>query len=88
MVCGVGNKTAHAFGKGTIELISYINEQEFIICLEDILYIPTTKNILISLSRWDNITQGQIIIKNGILTLFTNDNIAVEEKQFIIIYII
>ena len=71
VVHGVGNKTAHAIGKGTIELISYINEQKFIICLEDVLYIPTTENNLISLRRWDNITKGEITIKNGILTSLT-----------------
>ena len=43
VVCGVGNKTAHEIGKGIIESISYINEQKFIIHLEDVLYIPTTK---------------------------------------------
>ena len=45
VVCGVGNKSAYAIGKGTIELISYVNEWKFIICLEDVLYIPTTKMI-------------------------------------------
>ena len=62
VVHGISNKTAHVIGKGTIELISYINKQKVIICLEDVLYIPTTKNNLISLRRWDNITKGEITI--------------------------
>ena len=83
VVHGVGNKTAHAIGKGTIELISYVNEQKCIICLEDVLYIPTTKNNLLSLSRWDNITQGEITIKNCILTLSTDNNIAATKEKAI-----
>ena len=49
----------------------------------DVLYIPTTENNLISLGRWDNITKGEITIKNGILTLLTNDNIAVMKGKAI-----
>ena len=87
MVCGIGNKSAHAVGKGTIELISYLNEQKFIIFLEEILYIPTTKNNLISLRRWDSITKGEITIKNSILTLLTKDNIAVAKGKAIYNYL-
>ena len=88
VVCSIGNKSARAVGKGTIELISYFNKWKYIICLEDILYIPTTKNNLILLRRWDSITKGEITIKNGTLTLLTKDNIeAAKGRQFIIIYI-
>ena len=39
-VTGVGNTFMQAEGKGTIELESEINEQKFIIKLNDVLYIP------------------------------------------------
>ena len=83
MVCGISNKLAHVGGKGTIELISYFNKQKFIIHLEDILYIPTTENNLISLRRWDNITKGEITIKNGTLALLTKDNLEVAKGKVI-----
>ena len=83
VVRGVGNKLARVVGKGTIELISYFIKQKFIICLEDVLYIPTTENNLISLRRWDNITKGVITIKNGTLTLLTKFNLEVAKGKAI-----
>ena len=41
------------------------------------------QNDLVSLSRWDNIAQGEITIKNGISTLFTNDNVLVAKGKAI-----
>ena len=83
VVCSIGNKLACAVGKCTIGLISYFNKQKFIIHLEDVLYIPTTENNLISLGRWDSITKGRITIKNGTLTLLTKDNIEVTKGKAI-----
>ena len=83
MFHGISNKLAHVVGKGTIELISYFNKWKFIIHLEDVLYIPTTENNLISLRRWDNIIKGVITIKNGTLTLLTKDNLEVAKGKAI-----
>ena len=52
-VTGVGNTSAQAEGRGTIELESEINGQKFIIKLNDVLYIPLNKQNLLSLGHWD-----------------------------------
>ena len=51
--------------------------------MEDVLYIPTTENNLISLGRWDNIAKGEITIKNGTLALLTKDNLEVAKGKAI-----
>ena len=48
-VCGVGNIRTHAEGREAIELVSRIQEKIYTITLEDVLYIPTPPNSLLSL---------------------------------------
>ena len=52
-VSGVGNVKTKALGRGTIELNSSYNGKNYIIELKNVLYIPTNRNNLISLGRWD-----------------------------------
>ena len=52
-VVGVGHLKAKAEGKGTIELESRYKNKTFILKLENVLHIPTNRNNLISLGKWD-----------------------------------
>lgn len=52
-VVGVGRNKAKVEGKGTIEIQSQYNGQTFRLKLQDILHIPTNRNNLLSLGRWD-----------------------------------
>ena len=51
IVSGVGNVKAKAEGRGTVKLISTYGEHKYIIHLQDVLYIPTNRNNLISLGK-------------------------------------
>ena len=70
---GVGKLKAKAEGKGTIELESRYNNKKYILILQNVLYIPTNRNNLLSLGKWDAAGGkytgggGQIILedKNG-----------------------
>ena len=52
-VSGVGNVKAKAKGQGTVELMSSYDGHNYILKLENVLYIPTNCNNLISFGRWD-----------------------------------
>ena len=52
-VTGVRNTFAQAEGRGTIKLESQVDGQKFVIELNDVLYIPSNKQNLFSLGRWD-----------------------------------
>ena len=69
-VSGVGNVKAEAKGQGTVELKSTINGQKYVLELKNVLYIPTNRNNLISLGKWDK-AGGQYSGGGGILTLIT-----------------
>jgi hypothetical protein len=75
-VSGVGNVKTEAKGRGTVELISSYNGHDYILQLEDVLYIPTNRNNLISLGRWDK-SGGRYTGGGGALTLITKDGTAV-----------
>ncbi|KAG2339642.1 hypothetical protein BDR05DRAFT_863125, partial [Suillus weaverae] len=40
-------------GRGTVELESYIGKHKVIICLKNVLYIPSTSNNLVSIHQLD-----------------------------------
>jgi hypothetical protein len=71
-VVGVGNAKVIAEGRGTIELESNYNGHKYIICLKEVLYIPSNHNNLISLGRWDNVG-GRYTGGGGVLILITKD---------------
>ena len=71
-VTGVGNTFAQVEGRGTIKLESQIDGQKFVIELNDVLYIPSNKQNLLSLGRWDT-AGGQYIGGKGQMTLITKD---------------
>ena len=48
-ITGVGNNKANVEGQGTIELESYYNGHKYLLRLDDVLYIPSNRNNLISL---------------------------------------
>ena len=52
-ISGVGNAKTQAEGKGTVKLTTWVNGKEFQLTLEDVLYIPSNPQNLISLGRWD-----------------------------------
>ena len=71
-VVGVGNNKANVEGRGTIELESSYKGHKYLLRLDDILYIPSNCNNLISLGRWDK-ARGQYTGGGGVLTLITKD---------------
>jgi hypothetical protein len=48
-VAGVGNVKAKAEGRGTIKIILYCDSHKYVLTLEDVLYILSNRNNLISL---------------------------------------
>jgi Pol polyprotein/gag-pre-integrase-like protein len=62
-VVGVGRLKAKAKGRGTIKLESRFNNKIYILRLKNVLHIPTNKNNLISLGKWD--TAGGRYIGGG-----------------------
>jgi hypothetical protein len=79
-ITGVGNTSTHAEGRGTVELESQMDGQRFIIKLLDVLYIPSNKQNLFSLGRWDK-SGGRYIGGKGQLTLVTKDGKRVAKGQ-------
>ena len=75
-ISGVGNVKAKAKGRGTVELLSTYDCHDYILKLENVLYIPTNRNNLISLGRWDK-AGGRYIGGGGALTLITKDGTSV-----------
>ena len=67
---------AKAEGRGTVELISSYNGHNYILELKDVLYIPSNRNNLIALGKWDK-AGGHYIGGGGVLTLITNDGTSV-----------
>ena len=52
-VVGVGQIKAKVEGKGTVELLTQYNNKTYILRLQNVLYIPTNRNNLFSLGKWD-----------------------------------
>ena len=75
-VSGVGNVKAEAKGRGTVELKSSYEGHDYILELKNVLYIPTNRNNLISLGRWDK-AGGQYRGGGGALILITKDGTPV-----------
>jgi len=75
-VSGVGNVKTEAKGRGTVELKSTYNGHEYILELKNVLYIPSNRNNLISLGRWDK-AGGHYAGGGGVLTLITKNGISV-----------
>jgi hypothetical protein len=71
-VSGVGDVTTLSKGRGTVELESNINGHTYILQLEDVSYIPSNNQNLISLGCWDN-SGGHYIGGGGIIMLVTKD---------------
>jgi hypothetical protein len=79
-VTGVGGKEAPILGRGTVELNSTCNGNNYILRLEDVLHVPGQRNNLISLGRWDN--EGRRYIGgNGMITLVTKDGRRVAQGK-------
>ena len=65
-VAGVGNMRINIQGQGTVLLESQVNNQIFILKLESVLHVPTNRNGLVSLGRWDgtyNSKKGEMTLK-------------------------
>jgi hypothetical protein len=76
IVSGVGNVKAKAEGRGTVELISSCSGHNYILELRDVLYIPSNRNNLIALGKWDKLG-GRYAGGGGALTLITKDGTTV-----------
>jgi Reverse transcriptase (RNA-dependent DNA polymerase)/gag-polypeptide of LTR copia-type/Integrase core domain/GAG-pre-integrase domain len=75
-VSGVGNVKAEAKGRGIVELRSSYQGRNHTLELKNVLYIPTNRNNLISLGKWDK-AGGRYTGGGGSLTLITKDGIPV-----------
>ena len=75
-VSGVGNVKTEANGRGTVVLKSSYKGKNHIFKLKNVLYIPTNRNNLILLGRWDK-AGGHYIGGGGTLTLITKNDIPV-----------
>lgn len=75
-VSGVGNVKTEAKERGTVELISKYDGHDYVLTLGNVLYIPTNRNNLISLGRWDK-AGGRYTGGGGALTLITKDGTPV-----------
>ena len=78
MVSGVGNLKAEAKGRGIVELKSSYNGRNYNLQLKNVLYIPTNRNNLISLGRWDK-AGGKYKGGGGALTLMDVDGTPVAQ---------
>jgi transposase InsO family protein len=69
-ISGIGDTGIDALGRGTIEIITRVNDQNLTVTLKDVLYAPDAINNLFSISRLDEnggraqIENGQIILRN------------------------
>jgi len=70
---GIGNTGVQAMGRGTIEIISRVNDQNLTITLRDVLYAPKAANNLFSISRLDE-HGGHTQIKNGRIILQNHEH--------------
>ena len=52
--CWVGQIKAKVEGKGNVELLTQYNNKTYILRLQNVLYIPTNRNSLFSLGKWDS----------------------------------
>ena len=75
-VSGVGNVKTEAKGRGTVELEAIYVNRKYILELKNVLYIPTNRNNLISLGRWDK-AGGHYKGGGGEIILIRKDEIPV-----------
>jgi len=52
-ITGVGGAEMHMIGKGTIKLISECDRHTYVLELQNVLHVPTNRNNLLSLRRWE-----------------------------------
>jgi hypothetical protein len=74
-IAGVGNSKTMIEGCGTILLESHQSGQTFVLHLENVLYIPTNWNSLLSLGRWYD-TGGSYKCHSGKLILMKDGRVA------------
>jgi len=67
-ITGIGNTAIEAQGRGTIDIITNVNNKKYNVTLEDVLYVPKAVNNLFSISRLDE-NGGKAHINNGTITL-------------------
>ena len=77
-VTEVGKLETKAKGRGTVELISWCNHHKYMLQLENVLYIPTNHNNLISLGKWDQ-DGRRFDGRGGVLTIITKEGVSVAQ---------
>jgi hypothetical protein len=71
-ITGVGGKEVLIAGRGTVELSSTCNGQQYTLLLLNVLHMPRTQNNLLLLGRWDA-AGGNYFGGKGSITLVTKD---------------
>ncbi len=75
-VTGVGGTKVVVEGRGTVDLVSKCEGRTHALRLQHVLHIPTNKNNLISLGKWDS-AGGSYQSNQGILKLITKGGITI-----------
>jgi len=78
---GVGGLKVHAEGCGTVRLQSHVKGTSHMLLLDKVLYVPSNRNNLIALGRWDKLG-CKYVGQNGKIHLYTakQQMVAVETK--------
>jgi hypothetical protein len=79
-VMGVGGPCTDIKGRGTVELESKYMGQTYVLQLVDVLHIPSNRNNLILLGRWDS-AGGTYRSDNGILKLTINSGTVIAKGR-------
>ena len=81
-VKGVGGVFVSAEGRGTMHLISHINNNKIQIVLSNVLYVPSAPNNLFSMTRLDEL-EGRVVMGNEIVRLYDKNKllIAISKKK-------
>jgi hypothetical protein len=79
-VMGVGGLCTEIKGGGTVELESKYMGQTYVLQLANVLHIPSNRNNLISLGRWDS-AGGTYRSDNGILKLAINGGTVIAKGR-------
>ena len=75
-VAGVGNAKMTIAGRGTVKVTSRCEGREHILRLENVLHIPSNRNNLLALGRWEQ--KGRTYTgRDGILTLHDAKGMAI-----------
>ncbi len=69
---GIGEIAAECLGRGTATLVTKINNEKHTIKLNDVCYVPSATNSLLSIGLFDE-SKGTTVIRDGTMSLYANN---------------